>query len=713
MTRALPNPPGSDARPPVATPSDGHRGSNAVPPRLPGAKGRQEPTTLKPPPLNPVREDEPWDEPWIDLDRCLQSVGPWGYSLVFHSLLLIGLALCVSSRLTSGSSGSVSLIANPDDDFYDELLDSPDLQDQFAPRDTDDLATAFMSQPGTDADQLYRELDVELTDDVDIDPIPAEELNGALKWQNLGSIVADVQPTQEMIAGRIHEAGTVEQAVGGVFGSIKNGHDQGDLMVVWLFDASISLVDDRQRVAREMEKFFDQIKARKSDDSHAFMHAAVAFGGNVMELVSPTSPNRKIIDAVKNVPVDDSGVENVFSAVEWVVNRYAKRWKHDLQIIVWADESGDDLGRLEHAIAACRKYRVSVSVVGPSAILGRQTGTHAWTHAATGRVFLLPVSRGPDSALPQRLLLPYWFQTNMPSWDTPSYTRIRNDIPRGHRFPPWYGGDQLEGLVSGFGPYSLVRLAVETGGSYTIFDRPSDRGPFRLEDMRPYLPDYRVAGQILGEMRYHPLREAIVGTAALTMQALDLQVPRTDFFDRPPAYFTPAAFRENLKVSLQKEQLVARQTVGVTEQALAKFGPDGMEDLYEAEEAPRWKAWYDLTRGRLLAAKARCVEYETACKLLAQLLQPNANYVVFGPSSELLYPPVTRPLAEESQRLLERCVQKNPNTPWAFLAQRELDNPLGIVVQQQVIPPPPPEPPEPPEPATPPMRPAKIIPPRL
>lgn len=712
MSGVLPSESGRKARPSEATPRDGHLGSQVTPPPLPGENGVRPPVAPPPAPrplLRPVGEASGWITP----DRYFRLIGPWFYSLIFHSILLIGLALCVSSQLTAGSNGSVSLIANPDDEFYDELLDSPFLRDEFALRDTENAATEFISQPGTAADQVYQELDVELTDDASLDPMPAEELLGALSWENLGTIVAEVQPSQAMAASRIHEAGTVEQAVGGVFGNVKNKLDQGDLMVVWLFDASISLVDDRQRVARELTKFFEEMKARESDDSKVFKHAAVAFGANVMELVSPTSPNRKIIDAVKNVPVDDSGVENVFSAVEWVVSRYAKRWKHELQVIVWADESGDDLARLERTIVICRRYGVSVSVVGPSAILGREIGTHAWTHGPTGRVFLLPVSRGPDSALPQRLRLPYWFEADMPNWDSPSYARTRNDVPRGHRFPPWYGGDQLEGLVSGFGPYGLVRLAIETGGSYTIFDRPSDRGPFRLEDMRPYLPDYRVADQILDETTHHPLREAVVGTAALTLQTLNLQVPRMDFFDRPPTYFSPAAFRENLTISLQKEQLVVRQTVGVTEQALAKFGPNGMENLYEAEELPRWKAWYDLTRGRLLAAKARCVEYDNACKLLAKLLQPNANYVVFGPSSEFLYPPVTRLLAEESHRLLERCVQTNPNTPWAFLAQRELENPLGIAVQQLVIPPPPPEiaqPAPPPRPATPAV---KIVPPRL
>jgi hypothetical protein len=65
-------------------------------------------------------------------------------------------------------------------------------------------------------------------------------------------------------------------------------------------------------------------------------------------------------------------------------------------------------------------------------------------------------------------------------------------------------------------------------------------------------------------------------------------------------------------------------------------------------------------------------------------------------------------MAKEAIRLLNRCVKENAGTPWAVLAQRELDQPLGFNVIEAYEPPPPP----PPKPkATPPKKPAPPPPP--
>ena len=135
------------------------------------------------------------------------------------------------------------------------------------------------------------------------------------------------------------------------------------------------------------------------------------------------------------------------------------------------------------------------------------------------------------------------------------------------------------------------------------------------------------------------------------------------------------------------------RNLALVQNALPRFAPRGMEEEYQAEESARWRAWYDLTRGRLLAQHVRHLEYATACKVLTgALLGRDTNHVRFFPVAVIRSGPAAREQAQEAERLLRRCVQTNRDTPWAYLAQRELDYPLGMDFRQIAIPRPPPQP---------------------
>jgi hypothetical protein len=362
-------------------------------------------------------------------------------------------------------------------------------------------------------------------------------------------------------------------------------------------------------------------------------------------------------------------------------------------VVVWTDEAGDDTFKLEETIKACLKRDATVSVIGPSAILGRQDGVQSWSFPGMMQVHYLPVCRGPDSALPERLMLPYWHRTQLPAWRRVS-AQAGLGVTGPDGLPPWCGGSQLEGMVSGFGPYALTRLALETGGTYTIMDRPADRGPFRLKELKPYEPDYRAHGDILEDLRYHPLRKAVLDAVYLLSQR-PVETPQMAFLSRGAAYCTPAEFRDGLRRLTPRQQAIAQQGFDAVDAALRPFGREGLETDYAAEESPRWRAWYDLTRGRLLAFGVRCREYQHALASLPYVLHPGTNHVEFDAWPELRLAPTLKQQAEEAERLLRRCVEQNPDTPWAYLAQRELDHGLGIAIGQSVIPPPPPKLPTP------------------
>jgi len=514
-------------------------------------------------------------------------------------------------------------------------------------------------------------------------------------------------------------ASSIEEAVDHVTDSIQSKLREDDLLVVWLLDATRSMANDRRHMATQLELYIQHF-ARGVNSRHQLRNAVVSFGATIKERVTPTDSQDTIPSSVREFPNDASGKENVFTAIERCAANYRKKWRErQLMIVVWTDESGDDVRKLENTIRVCQDHDVAVTVIGASAVLGAARGLQSFGDSYPRQPLQLPVKRGPDSALPERLELGYWFLTQeppskldsrggfgerkMPPW----YGNNDETVPDHEcvaatqvTLPSWYGGGHLNGLVSGISPYALTRLTLQTGGTYILLDRNDERGPFSVDAMRAYLPDYRSIEEYLHEVRTHPLRRAVMGAVKVT-QNKNLGPPPTILFgnlsESPPygfmrAYFTPKKFTSNLHTSRRWLKAHADRTSRFVEQALVHVSEsgsveNGLEHEYEGEESRRWRAWYDLTRGRLLATSVRLEEYRLTCDLVvtAGFLNQTTNHVIFVPTREMKSNSNFRRRAEEAERLLMRCVRENPNTAWAWLAQRELDYALGINVRQHAL----------------------------
>jgi hypothetical protein len=205
----------------------------------------------------------------------------------------------------------------------------------------------------------------------------------------------------------------------------------------------------------------------------------------------------------------------------------------------------------------------------------------------------------------------------------------------------------------------------------------------------------------------------------ITYQDTNLTTPGMTFIlsrsDRYPYhaishYISPAEFRNKIVPTLAIEVDHCRKGSYIIEQALSQFGKGDMEEEYEKEMSPRWRAWYDLNRGRLLAMSVRHREYMLTCEAILKnltSLKPDTNRLVFHPSKNYRSGYEIEARAREALRLLARCMSNNRDTPWEWLAKWELDHDLGLSVEEIAIPAPKPSPPSrggpsrPPPPATP------------
>ena len=605
--------------------------------------------------------------------------GPWLMSAMLHAAVLMILAACIIPMKVAGVM--FATVFNPGEHLGADAVDIESPLDMALLDDQGDTPNDQKSQNFNTAvnELLLSPADSRLASRV------SATFDSLTQQQSASSIAG--QKTQ------VDHAASIAGAVDRITGQIRGQLQDSDLLVVWLLDASNSLVDDRQRVADRLEPFFHNLAQGRDGRKHQLLNAVVSFGAEMTEWVAPTEFSQEIVQAVKDLPVDQSGEEQVFGAITRCVTKYRRRSsKTHIMLVVWTDETGDDDHKLESTIQLCRKHSVSVSVVGPSSVLGAETGLHAYRDPKSKRIYQLPIRRGPDTAVPERLHLGYWFQTPPPRWMAKTE---RNPMPMAQPtgLPSWYGDRDLQGLVSGLSPYALTRLARETGGGYTIFDRPQDRGPFDMQLMRKYLPDYVSESEYRAAIANHPLRRAVLAAVAVT-GSTELRHPKLALFGRyskvPPYlferfYFTPEAFRQKVKSNQRVLKRDAVRKSGVIDRALAAVSRDGqllegLDAAYANETSPRWKAWYDLTRGRLLATSVRLEEYRLSCDELTRedFWREDSNHLLFKASRNLRSGAEFRSRADQARMLLQRCVSEHPDTPWAYLAQRELAYPLGI-----------------------------------
>ncbi|MGV3483924.1 MAG: vWA domain-containing protein, partial [Planctomycetaceae bacterium] len=447
-------------------------------------------------------------------------------------------------------------------------------------------------------------------------------------------------------------------------------------LVVWLFDQSGSLHRQRAEIRERFDNIYEELGIVEQSGGKAFkkstkdiplLTSIIGFGQDVkLYTEDPVSQLDEIKSIVDSIPVDTSGVEKVFTAVELAADRYMTLRKsrggngpqRNVLLIVVTDERGDDIDRLEPSIEICRRWGMPVYVIGVPAPFGRE-------HTLVKYVDPDPkydqspqwaqVDQGPETIMPERVQV--GFSANF------------QDEPV---------------IDSGFGPYGLTRLCYETGGIYfTVHPNRNVNRAVRRQEIDPfaadlqyffdpavmarYRPDYVAPADYQQKVKQSPLRTALV-TAAMQV-APTLERPQTRFVRRDEA-------------ALVGDLTRAQQDAAKLEPSLARLAAvlePGMA-ARETETTPRWKAGFDLAYGRVLAQKVRTETYNA---MLAKLKRgvlfkdPKNNTWVITPADEISVGSKWEREAAIAKQLLQDVVKEHPSTPWALLASEELKSPIG------------------------------------
>lgn len=509
--------------------------------------------------------------------------------------------------------------------------------------------------------------------DLDVDAARAPDFTTDLLVQGAGSV------------GVSGAMGAIDRLTHEILASL----EQRPTLVVWLFDESGSLKNERAAIAKRFNRIYEELGVVEAANNPAFakhrdkpLLTAVAGFGYEPELLTPQPTDKigEIESAIKRVGKrverlqrDAQGQfnedeyrmfsqENVFQAVIMCAEKFhayqsRKQGQRRVMIVVFTDEAGDDVALVDEAVSTCRKFAMPVYVVGRPAPFGRDTAYLKWVDPDPKfdqRPQRVPIRLGPESLVPETLKL---------------------------RF---VGEGEEELLDSGFGPFALTRLCFDTGGLYfsTHPDRVVGRrvgdgeistlAPFMTaffdgDAMRRYQPDYVSTNEYLRLVQASPSRRALIAATELTwttpLENVRLRFPKRD----------EAELAQSLTEAQRAAALLQPKLDLLCQTILAG------EDARENEAEPRWQAGYDLAVGRSLAAKARADGYNIRLAEAKQgmAFQEQRNNTWVLRSSDDYAASTLEKLADRAKSYLERVVADHEGTPWAMLAERELSTPMG------------------------------------
>ena len=584
----------------------------------------------------------------------------WAVSLVIHVVVLVTLAVAGLSTV-SPAPKQITVIETPMEEEH-EILEIPRevTLDQLVEVDPGSQSekgfesVESLAQEVSEVSVVAVEMPDLISDDMTIEPL--DVVSTGLNYNES----LTVKGTSGV--GETGASGAVDRLTLEIAASL----EQRSTVVCWVFDQSVSLSGQRKEIASRLERVFDELGLTSTTQANELFNLVYAYGKQVTPVIDkPTRDVADVVAAINRIPVDESGLENTFTAIAEAAKkakqvRLSGADRRNVMIVTFTDEVGNDQQYADSVATFCRAQAMRVFVVGVPAPFGKTEVRMKFVefdpkYAADEQWAV--VEQGPESLYPE-------------------FVNVR---------PKNSPDDSID---SGFGPFSLSKLCAETGGIYFAVHANRDtRG--RVNDsataamsshlryffdpkvMRDYRPDYLPLAQIDKMLVANKAKAALVAAAKAAqvspMDAPTMRFPRED--DGKLALLLGEAQKKAAVLEPKIEVLYGMLAAGVPDRA--KIAP----------EEKRWQAGFDLALGRVLALKVRTNAYNimlAQAKSGMKFKNPKNDTWILNPSNEVSQVgSQTERLAKQADEVLRRVVAEHPGTPWAQMAAEDLRNPLG------------------------------------
>jgi hypothetical protein len=413
--------------------------------------------------------------------------------------------------------------------------------------------------------------------------------------------------------------------------------------------------DDQKAIREKFDRVASELKvnadsfAKKQAGGVPLTHAIVGFGNELhYELEKPT-PNVDLIgQAIEHLKIDETGTENTMHALQEVINHYSGLIKKDrrLLIVLVTDESGDDGSYVEEAHQAVMEHKVPIYVIGRQSLFGYERAHLRYVDPVTKDVYWPTIRRGPETA-----------DIELLQWDG-----LHN---------------RWDEQASGFAPYELARLAKDSGGIYFLL--PSEENmrvrrqerAYSMATLKEYIPEYDSRLEYVDRRNKSEFRRTLYEIIQATRD-----FPFRYHFPVMPAELVPLANEAGALATQRLNVLLAIQN-----------RLEGLQKLRDREPTKRWQAHYDLMLAQIVTYQVKAYEYRACLAEMVNTLPkptklPTPNLIVEWELHHSRTPKApkeeTAKKYAEAQKLLRLVIERHPKTPWADLAQDELNRGLGV-----------------------------------
>ena len=465
----------------------------------------------------------------------------------------------------------------------------------------------------------------------------------------------------------VNTVGVIQPEVTKLLEQIDASRQEGPTLVAWVIDRSNSAANMVDGIRQQIQYYYDELaveheKIEREDQAEIErnnLYTGIYTFGETVECTLPVTPElKKAKAAFSTIPVDNSGIENSFAALKVAVDEAKKmRVEHGYEVflVVVTDEAGDDQQIADEIRPDLSKYAMPLYVIGVNAPFGKRAILPEHVEAGVnGQASQSRINQGPETRDLEQLLLAY-----------PA------------------AGLSMDTVDSGYGPFAWELLCRSSGGvflglkapGYTsaMLSRPGSRpvaliGSYGGSIMSKYAPDY------VSRAKYDEMIQANGAVKALLNVARMKNIPtlinyQVDF---------DGVDVTRLNQALSQAQLGAAQIEPGLNAAynMLAAGESDREQLTKL----RWQAGYDLAMGRILAAKSRVEGYNAmlaALKRGKSFENEGSTRWLLTPAEETEAGSAVKKIGERAVEYLERVKKVHAGTPWAQMAEMELQVPVG------------------------------------